>query len=208
MILEQLAVKYGTDKQMKYHNYIPVYEKLLEPHRNIYTNILEIGVREGGSHKMWYDYFPHAMIYGVDNMSDVTVKDMSIMDYLCGIENDRIKIYIGSQTDEALLNRHFDKEQLDLIIDDGGHHSKLHQECFKIMWPKLKQGHYYIIEDLATCYMRDFREFDDVRSSTINWLQSIMQNKFFSYYMDDSCMKEIESVQIIGELGIIKKRLV
>lgn len=210
--LDDLARKYGTDKQCniegetKYHDYTPVYEKLLESKRLEYRNVMEIGVREGWSHKMWYDYFPNAIIYGFDNMSDPYIKDTDTQKLLRELQNDRIKINVGDQTDIAFLKNTYKDIDFDLIIDDGGHHSKFHQISFSVLFKRLKSGCYYIIEDMSTCNMRAFREFDDFRSSTLAWLESIIQGSFFSYYMGAEEVKDVESVEFIGELGIIKKK--
>jgi hypothetical protein len=212
--LDILAKKYGTDKQtndfpeLYYHGYTIVYHQLFQMKRNHYKNILEIGVREGRSHKMWHDYFPNAMIYGVDNMINPIIRNIPREDFLSNIENDRIKIFIGSQDDEAFLEESFKDKQFDLIVDDGGHHSRLHQISFKVLFPKLKSGCYYIIEDLALCNMRQFREFDDWRSSSLAWLGGMMSGEFFSYYIPNGqdYMSQIESVKVIGELGIIRKK--
>ena len=54
-----------TDKNTT-HSYIPLYEKLLSNKRLTAKNVLEIGVNEGGSIKLWHDYFTNATIYGLD----------------------------------------------------------------------------------------------------------------------------------------------
>ena len=210
--LDILAKKYGTDKQTnshgetKYHGYTPTFHNLFKNERGEFENILEIGVREGWSHKMWYDYFPNSMIYGVDNMGDPCIQN--IKEEILAIENDRIKLFIGDQEDEEFLEKSFKNKEFDLILDDGGHHSRQQQISFKVLFPKLKPGRYYIIEDLGVCGMREFREFDDIRSSTLTWLSEMQSNNFFSYYIKngEDYMVRIESVQIIGELGVIKKR--
>lgn len=206
--LDILARKYGTDKQTnepnenKYHGYTTIYHNLLNNYREEFQHVLEIGVREGWSHQMWYEYFPKAIIYGIDNASERTHEELK------SIENDRIKIFIGDQSDECLLEEVSTNKEFDLIIDDGSHFSWHHQKTFKKLFWKLKPGGFYIFEDLGVCGIRSFREYDDIRSATNIWLKNIQQGNFFSYYIEDGeiYLKEIESIQIIGELGIIKKR--
>ena len=65
-LLDELALKYGTDKGSQYHNYCNKYDKILFPLREKFTNILEIGVANGSSVRMWEEYFPNATIHGVD----------------------------------------------------------------------------------------------------------------------------------------------
>jgi hypothetical protein len=208
--LDILARKYDTDKRTNdigkniYHGYTDIYNKYLFNYKNQYENILEIGVKNGASHKMWYDYFPNAMIYGIDNFSDpycnVTKED---------IENDRIKILVSDQTDENEINKFFKDIELDMIIDDGSHCSWHQQKSFKFLFPRLKSRGYYFIEDLAVCYERRFREFDDERSSTLRWLELMQTGNPFSHYINeeemDTMLDNISTIEIIGELGIIKK---
>ncbi len=210
--LDLLARKYDTDKRTNdagqniYHGYTPIYEQYLKHKRLSKNNILEIGVREGSSHKMWEEYFPNSTIYGIDDFSDIacTVKKEDM-------ESDRIKIIVGNQSDKELIDSNFKDISLDVVIDDGSHRSWHQQESFKYLWKYLESGGLYFIEDLAVCYMREFREFDDIRSSTLQWLQTIKDKKIpYCYYIDTDDMRkicsEIESVDIIGELAIIKKK--
>ena len=205
--LDILARKYNTDKRTNdspetdYHGYTPIYEELLGTNLLKYKNVLEIGVATGASHKMWYDYFPNAMIYGIDNLIQYENPN---------INNDRIKIFIGDQTDGDFLESSFAGIKFDLIIDDGGHGSWQHQISFKHLFPKLNHNCYYIIEDLGTCSYREYRQYDDIRSSTVEWLKSIQAGSPFSYYMtpDESSVftSQIVSINIIDQLGVILKK--
>lgn len=75
--LELLARKYGTDKRTNdagqniYHGYTDTYYELFKDDRYDKLNILEIGVQNGFSHKMWADFFPNSMIYGIDTFEDI-----------------------------------------------------------------------------------------------------------------------------------------
>jgi hypothetical protein len=65
-----LSMKHGTDKLT--HGYIPRHEKNFSSLRIGKMNILEIGVggyddpKSGKSLRMWEEYFPNSMIYGID----------------------------------------------------------------------------------------------------------------------------------------------
>jgi hypothetical protein len=203
--LNKLAKKYGTDKQSNepgqniYHNYTPFYHSIFNRDRFNFKNILEIGVRTGASHKMWYDYFVNANIYGVDNCSEISWEEMQKN------ENDRIKIFVGSQDDKKFLEKSFDGIVFDAIIDDGGHGSWQQQISFATLFPQLKSGGYYIIEDISVSVQ--YRQFEDMRSCSINWLQSIQENKPFSYYMNaDEFQPQIDACFFVGELGVIYKK--
>lgn len=212
MNLNELAAKYNTDKrpdigQNIYHGYTVKYESLFSEIRTNKMDVLEIGVREGSSHKMWEEYFENSTIYGVDNLSDPMITEEAKRQYVETLETDRIKIFIGDQSDrDFMLSIH--KNLFDIIIDDGSHRSWHQQKTLSFMFEKLKSGGIYIIEDLGCCLGRDFREFDDVLSSTLHWLGHLQNGGQTSYYIEDiqKFASEIESIEICGELGIIRKR--
>jgi len=209
--LEILARKYGTDKrnndpgQSIYHGYTDAYYKYMFPRKHDIKNLLEIGVREGYSHSMWADFLPNAKIYGIDNFSDpaCSVSKEEIE------SNPKIKVIVGDQSDKD-TTRKFEDIPLDIIIDDGSHMSWHQQKSFDLLWDYLLLGGYYFIEDLAVCYERKFREFDNARSSTLDWLQTIKNGIIpFSYYIKEERMNEIfnqfETISSFGELFIIQK---
>lgn len=209
--LDRLARKYGTDKRTNdeeqniYHGYTLDYDRYLSEFRLDYKDIMELGVREGSSHKMWEQYFPNAIIWGIDDFSDsaCTVKKEDI-------ETNRIKIIVGDQSDKKLIDNNFKDIQFSMIIDDGSHRSWHQQKSLKYLWKYLKYGGFYFIEDLGVCALREFREFDDASSSTLVFLENIMNgNDVNSYYFEEDelneFLQEIEFINIIGELAIIKK---
>lgn len=144
MSLQELAIKYGTDKLE--HGYIPFYEKHLpkEPKR-----VLEIGVKDGASIKMWADYFPEAEIHGLDLFSEKTAWQVwgELMDgKFCSeleLPQDRIVFHTGNQCDWLKLEqlRNYD---FDVIIDDGSHNSRDQMMTFYGLF----NGKHYFIEDL------------------------------------------------------------
>jgi hypothetical protein len=209
--LDRLARKYGTDKRTNdegqniYHGYTLDYDRYLNEFRFDYKEVMELGVREGFSHFCWRDYFPNAIIWGIDNFSDpaCTVKKEDI-------ESNRIKIIVGDQSDKKLIDDNFRDIRFDMIIDDGSHRSWHQQKSLKYLWKYLKYGGFYFIEDLGVCALREFREFDDTNSSTLVFLANIMNgNDVSSYYFEENelnkFLQEIEFINIVGELAVIKK---
>ena len=137
--LNELAIKYGTDKMLSKHGYVREYAKLFSKFENDNVKLLEIGVREGWSHQMWYDYFQNGTIYGID--IDTNCKS---------IENDRIKIEIGDQGDTGFINQYcVANGPFEIIIDDGSHMIKHQILCFNELFKYVKSGGYYIIEELV-----------------------------------------------------------
>ena len=57
---------YQTDKNTV-HSYLETYEKLFNSYKDEDIVFLEVGVREGGSIRLWGDYFTKATIYGISS---------------------------------------------------------------------------------------------------------------------------------------------
>lgn len=72
--LTRLADNYQTDKGTKRHSYTDVYELFFRPIKFKAERIFEIGVRKGASLRMFAEYFPNAVIYGID-IEDTTSLD-------------------------------------------------------------------------------------------------------------------------------------
>ncbi len=99
-----------TDKGPSLHHYTEVYEPLLFPWKNDPIAIFEIGVADGGSLKMWQEYFPKATIVAVD------IEDKS------RFANARVKIVVADQARRDQLKRAVDAGggSYDVLLDDGG----------------------------------------------------------------------------------------
>lgn len=147
--LDELFLKYGTDKSSKHHNFAEVYHPALAPLRPSTRTVLEIGIfgitpdNAGASLKAWADYFPNATIYGVD-LNDYTFLNCH-----------NIKTIIADQAivpDNLARVANLVGDNIDLIIDDGGHHMHQQQISLGYLFKLLRPGGCYIIEDLQTSY--------------------------------------------------------
>lgn len=145
--LNKLATLYSTDKWNS-HFYTPHYQKHFGHMRRKRMNIIEIGVggdknmRMGGaSLRMWKAFFPKSLIHGVD------IHDKS------HLQEDRIRIYQGSQFDGDFLIGIYKKiGSLDIVIDDGSHVNEHVIFTFLVLFPLLNENGVYVIEDIQTSY--------------------------------------------------------
>ena len=65
----------------------------------------------------------------------------------------RIQIFQGSQADKQCLEAiHNDTGDFDLIVDDGSHLNEHIITSFEILFPLLKRGGIYVVEDIQTAY--------------------------------------------------------
>lgn len=134
-----LGVKYHTDKTD--HAYLEHYATRFACFRHKPITLLEIGVMEGASLRMWRDWFPNARIYGIDCQKETAFVE------------DRIRVLIGCQEDPTFLSDVLAiTGPLDIVVDDGSHHGRHHVITFDVLWPHLKDGGWYAIEDCQSIF--------------------------------------------------------
>ena len=138
---------HGTDKSPAKHNYVKYYDRYLSDFRDKEIKLFEIGVAKAKSIKMWLDYFPYGMIYGMDYIyNDLAEEHSKIFKKL----GDRFVGFHGDQISTADINKVIKCAggSFDIIIDDGSHVSSDQQMTLAILFPYITPGGYYIIEDL------------------------------------------------------------
>lgn len=149
--LDLLASVFKTDK-FGTHNYTKHYRNHFADIRNKSIKLLEIGVggyenplQGAGSLRMWKRYFSKGEIFAID------IYDKS------QLQESRIHIFQGSQCDIEFLESTLSKiGELDIIIDDGSHLNSHVITSFEYLFPKLKKGGIYVVEDTQTSYWSDY----------------------------------------------------
>jgi hypothetical protein len=135
--LNALGILCGTDKSQLGFDYLRHYDRSLAQFRAAPMNLMEIGVSDGASIRMWKRYFPKATIVGVD-----------IQERCRAFEEDRVKIEIGSQSDGPFIDSVMTKYRPTVMIDDGSHIASDIIFTFERAFPALLAGGCYVIEDL------------------------------------------------------------
>jgi hypothetical protein len=111
--------------------------------------LLELGVFEGCSAKVFAQYLPGATVIGVDR----NLKSIDIRGY------PNLFLREGDQGDELFLNALVDELApggLDVVIDDASHIGYLSQQSFRTLFPRVKSGGIYVVEDWGTGYWNDW----------------------------------------------------
>ena len=130
-----------TDK-IYHHRYDRFYPLFLEPLRTTQFNMLEIGILEGGSLKVWEEYFPKAYIYGVD------INSKWVSDRCITYKFDQSNLKDLKEISKTIPKCKF-------IIDDGSHHPQHQLITFLELFENLlDEGGIYIIEDVECNYWR------------------------------------------------------
>lgn len=145
--LEHLAFHFGTDKSHDDHKYTDLYAMLFAPLRNTAQNITEIGIAAGQSLWLWNDYFPQAHIWGID----IAPNQLRQQRPAFTANAPRVHLLLGDVTNPSEVESFgFSPESMDVIIDDGPHSSGPNERILVNMWPYLKPGGYYCVEDIQT----------------------------------------------------------
>ena len=139
-------------KSDKWEHYFDIYDHCLSRFYDKKISFLEIGIQNGGSIEVAQKLFdPKSSLSGLD--IDPRCSDIS------NILKD-VKIYIGSQVDEKLLNKiatdH--NKNFDVIIDDGSHIQSHMIFTFTRMFQFINDGGIYLIEDTHTNYSPSHQE--------------------------------------------------
>jgi hypothetical protein len=140
--LDELGLKYGTDKASSGHNYLSRYEEFLKPLRQEAFNLIEIGGLNGASLFMWREYFPNANIVCLDINPEVR-----------RFAGERIQVEIGDAGNAKFLREIAAKVgKAKLVLDDGSHRWDHHGAAFRTLFHILEPDGIYIVEDLHTSY--------------------------------------------------------
>lgn len=138
--LTELGIKYGTDKA-GHHTFTAFYSKFVDRFTN--PTMVEIGIENGASLKMWEEYYGNPTIIAVD------IKDKKQFD------TSNTKTIVADQGNVNELSSRLKEfaPSYDLIIDDGSHIFSHQISCFATLFPHLKSGGIYILEDLHTSFI-------------------------------------------------------
>ena len=122
--------------------------------------ILELGIFDGGSTAFWYECFSPKKCIAID------IQDKSNSSYFDDYirrrsAEDAIKTHWGiSQEDSGALRSVVEHEcggSLDLVIDDASHHYVPTKASFETLFPLVRPGGLYIIEDWAWGHWQHFQ---------------------------------------------------
>jgi hypothetical protein len=163
--LDELGLKYGTDKASSGHNYLKLYERYLAPIRHTNAKILEIGVLNGASLAVWEAYLPNGTIIGAD--INIATRRFA---------RPRVAIEIINQSDiEQLTQLGIKHGPFDVIIEDGSHFWEHQITSLKTLFPFVKNGGIYIVEDLQTNYGNAAETYRGVSSiSCVEYLKKLV----------------------------------
>ncbi len=209
--LDGLALQSGADKASNYHNYTEVYAQYFAPFKERPIKFLEIGIFQGNSVKLWESYFAQADLHFIDITFAAVQYFSKRSHYHLANQENPLDLEIVAR--EAGGN-------FDIILDDGGHTMNMQIVSFQTLFPHLKSGGMYIIEDLHTSYWPSHGGGGD--KTTISFLKGLIDELNFvgnhttrasHRNLEPSLLnslsqyqREIASIHFYDSLAIIIKR--
>src|SRR5437764_531768 len=196
--LEALAARYYSDKGGGLHWFTPHYERHMNALRDKPVRVLEIGVGGymtttygGGSLRMWRRFFPRGLVYGLD-IFDKTVADQP-----------RVETLIGSQNDpEYRVGMAQRYGPFDVVIDDGSHVNEHVRTSFRTLFPYLRDGGVYAIEDLWTAYCPGYGGDEGATAgsgTSIGMLKALLDDIHYQQHSGDTpAQPTFEQANVVG----------
>lgn len=135
--LDEIGILEGTNKSSLLVDYLRHYDRLFTKFRHEAITLIEIGIDQGASLRAWERYFSGATIVGVDVQPD-KVKHAT----------ERSIVEIGSQANLGFITGLCKKYDPTIIVDDGSHQARDVLFTFQTMFPFVRPGGIYVMEDL------------------------------------------------------------
>jgi len=161
-------------------------------------NMIELGIRRGGSTALF------ALLLEPEKLVAIDIGKPAKELERFRAENPRgariAPLYRTSQDDETALGEVLAREMdgpLDLVIDDASHAYEQTRNSFEILFPRLRPGGLYVIEDWRWAHMRGFMLWRD---------QPALSNLIFQLMMICAGHPElIEVITVCPGLALIRK---
>lgn len=132
-VYQKYSAPHGWGDKGTLHSYIDFYDEQMTKRSNV--SVLEIGVEYGHSIAMWQEYFSNSRVYGID------IKQNKL-------EFELDNFILGDATDPEVIRKNFARNKFDYVVDDGSHTIEDQVAAFDLIFPKMKNGGKYFIEDV------------------------------------------------------------
>lgn len=145
---------------------------------------------------MWEEYFKSAELHFMD-ITDQGIQYFSKRSHyhLCNQENaEQLQGFVKTTGGD-----------FDIIIDDGGHTMKQQITSFSVLFPHVKSGGMYIIEDLHTSYWE--RYGGGRKKTTINFLKTLIDDVNYVGAKTSRASHLNLSPAILEDLNIYKEKI-
>jgi hypothetical protein len=193
--LTEIGKKYNTDKAT-YHLYTELYEAYFKEFTN--PSILEIGIYQGASIHMYQEFWNlQCTIMGIDRGDQMFFQN----------SYPNVKIVSADQGVRKQLESAAHGCGFDIIVDDGSHMVSDQLISIATLFPYLKSGGIYIIEDLHTSMPEVAHHYNkDGVTNTITFLEDLKMgisssNSGLSDDEFDYLLSNVASVELLYPRG-------
>jgi len=177
----------------KHKHYQRIYEEHLARFIDKPITLVEIGIGYGGSLQMWKSFLgSQCSIIGIDKH-----------DHLC-FEDTQIHCIASDEANILSLGL----KDIDIFIDDGSHICSNQINTLNSMFPMIKHGGVYIVEDTHTSYREDYGGGYNKPGTFIQYCKSLIDSL---HHQEDeriespSFIQSIDSIQFYRTMVIIRK---
>ena len=178
-------------ENLELEDYLPIYDQLWTPLRNEAVNLLEIGIGQKGSLRMWKEYFLNGNIIGCD-----VAPEQLYQEY-------RITTLLADQSNRESMQPVLDLGPFDIIIDDGGHQMYQQIKSLIISWDSVKPGGYYVVEDTCTSYWNQFGgSWPNQHPNTMSFLSNELIHEMNSVFIGMQAWGSSPNSRPIPDFGI------
>jgi hypothetical protein len=210
----------SVDAWHKVESYFEVYDRYFAPLRGKPVKMLEIGVDRGGSIAGWKKYFGERKL-------DYTGIDIN--PNCSRFARNGVKIVIGDQMNVSLLGEVARAGPYDIVIDDGGHVTGQQIVSFEQLFPAVRDGGLYVVEDTHTSFWPSFHSnftigSTKVRGGFLDYAPLLIRSQMEFWWSPDSAprssqprenrspldlgrhAKEIYAISFFDSMVVIEKR--
>ncbi len=177
--------------------YLRVYEELASAFSP--RSILELGILQGGSYVFLDKLFSPRRMSAVDIGAQPVPQ---LLAYIADKEG-RFVHFSTSQTDRKILDgivRNELADELDLVVDDASHTYEQTKASFEILFPLLKPGGIYSIEDWSWAHLPKYQAPDAPLS-----MRHALSNLLFEQLMLMGSTSLISEIRVWKFLYLIRK---
>lgn len=187
----------------KWIDYFAVYHRFFSPFRGKKIKVLEIGVQNGGSTRMWKKYF--------GDLAEIVCVDI---DPACKeLEAEGFEVWIGDQGSKVFWDDFkMVHNVFDIIIEDGGHHMSQQIQTFESLFPIVIEGGIFLCEDTHTSYMPSFGGGLKQQGSFVEYTKNLIDKMHGWYYKplgeieNDLLLNCIYSINYFDSIVVVEKR--
>lgn len=192
--LFRLFSEHQGRKIHKWVHYLDLYDR----HFSLFKEprFLELGMFDGGSLELWRKYFgPDAIIFGID------------IDPRCdNLVDPPNQARIGSQSDVQFLRGVVaEMGGLDIVLDDGSHIGADQRISFRTLFPLLREGGLYVIEDLHTSYFRSWKGGYRRKGTGVEFVKELIDDMHHWWHERPAGENDIGGIHFYDSLVFIEK---